>query len=77
MRFHPQKQTEIATPPSDVYRFIATDHARNHPLWDKWLVDFKQLDPGPVVVGTRFASKRKVLGPLSQGSASKPGPDLT
>ena len=66
MRFNIQKQTEIAKAPSDVYRFIATDHATSHVRWDAWLVDFKQLDPGPVAVGTRFAYKRKALGPITQ-----------
>ncbi len=66
MKLDVRKRTEIAKPPADVYRFIATDHGRSHPLWDAWLVDFKQIDPGPVVVGTRFAYKRKAFGPISQ-----------
>ena len=38
----------------------------SHPRWDAWLVDFKQLDAGPVTVGTRFAYKRKAFGPVTQ-----------
>lgn len=66
MKFDVQHATEIAKPPADVYRFIATDHATSHPRWDTWLVDFRQLDSGPVAVGTRFAYKRKAFGPMMQ-----------
>ncbi len=66
MKLDVRKRTEIAKPPADVYRFIARDHGRSHPLWDAWLIEFKQIDPGPVVVGTRFAYKRKAFGPISQ-----------
>jgi hypothetical protein len=54
------ERTEIEKPPADVYRFIATEHGRNHPRWDTRAVEFVQLDPGPVAVGTRFAYKRKL-----------------
>jgi hypothetical protein len=66
MRFEVQIRTEIAKLPAEVYRFIATEHGRNHPRWDAWAVEFKQIDPGPVVVGTRFAYKRRAFGPLRQ-----------
>jgi hypothetical protein len=66
MKLDVAKRTEIARKPSDVYRFIATDHGRNHPRWDAWATDFRQIDPGPVAVGTRFDYKRKAFGPLSQ-----------
>jgi len=59
-----QEQTEIQRPPADVYRFIATEHGRNHPRWDPRAVEFMQLDAGPVAVRTRFSYKRKVLGRL-------------
>ncbi len=66
MKLDVHKSTEIAKPPADVYRFVATDHGRSHALWDAWLIEFKQIDPGPIVVGTRFAYKRKAFGPVSQ-----------
>jgi hypothetical protein len=66
MKLDVAKRTEIARRPSDVYRFIATDHGRNHPRWDAWATDFRQIDPGPVAPGTRFDYKRKAFGPLSQ-----------
>lgn len=64
MKVRVQERTEIRKPPSDVYRFIATEHGRNHPRWDPRAVEFMQLDPGPVSVGTRFSYRRKVLGRL-------------
>jgi uncharacterized protein YndB with AHSA1/START domain len=57
-----QERTEIAKPPAEVYRFIATEHGRNHPRWDSGAVDMTQRDPGPVAVGTRFDYKRKAFG---------------
>jgi len=66
MKLDVRKRTDVAKPPANVYRFIATEHGRSHPLWDAWLIDFKQIDEGPVVVGTPFAYKRKAVGPISQ-----------
>jgi uncharacterized protein YndB with AHSA1/START domain len=62
MKVEVQKWTEIAQPPAEVYRFIATEHGRNHPRWDSGAVEMTQLDAGPVAVGTRFDYKRKMLG---------------
>ena len=33
---------EIARPAADVYRFVATEHRRNHPRWDTGILDFTQ-----------------------------------
>ncbi|MDQ6882806.1 MAG: hypothetical protein M3077_01020 [Candidatus Dormibacteraeota bacterium] len=59
MKTATQVRTAIEKSPADVYRFVATEHARNHPRWDRKAVEFVQLDPGPIGVGTRFAYKRK------------------
>jgi hypothetical protein len=59
-------RTEIEKSPSDVYRFIAVQHGQNHPRWDGRALEFTQLTPGPVAIGTRFAYKRKVLPGLTQ-----------
>jgi Polyketide cyclase / dehydrase and lipid transport len=59
-------RTEIERPPGDVYRFIAVEHGRNHPRWDTRTLQFSQLTPGPVAVGTRFAYRRRVLPSLTQ-----------
>lgn len=41
----------IERPPADVFRFIATDHVRNHPRWDPKM-NLEQLTDGPMGVGT-------------------------
>ena len=62
MRLQVGRKTEINSSPADVFRFIAVDHERNHPRWDKYALELRQIDPGPVQVGTRFAYKRRRLG---------------
>ncbi len=52
----------IARPPADVYAFVATDHATNHPRWDPAISDMRQETPGPVAVGTEFSLDRKMMG---------------
>jgi uncharacterized protein YndB with AHSA1/START domain len=37
--------------PSEVFRFIAADHVRNHPRWDPKM-ELQQLTEGPIGVGT-------------------------
>jgi len=39
--------------PVEVFRFIATDHVRNHPRWDPNM-HLEQITPGPIGVGTRI-----------------------
>lgn len=57
------KQTiKIARPPEDVYAFVATDHAKNHPRWDPAISDMRQQTPGPVAVGTEFSLDRQMMG---------------
>jgi hypothetical protein len=43
----------IARPPADVFRFVATDHVKNHPRWDPQM-NLVQETPGPIDVGTRI-----------------------
>ena len=57
-----QQTIEIARPPDDVYAFVATDHAKNHPRWDAAISDMRQQTPGPVAVGTEFTFDRKMMG---------------
>jgi hypothetical protein len=57
-----QQTIDIARAPADVYAFVATDHAKNHPLWDPAISDMRQQTPGPVVVGTEFTLDRKMMG---------------
>ncbi|MGH2455325.1 MAG: SRPBCC family protein [Candidatus Limnocylindria bacterium] len=47
----------IDRPPADVFRFVATDHVKNHPRWDPEM-SLVQLTPGPIGVGTRIHRTR-------------------
>lgn len=47
----------IDRPPADVFRFVATDHVKNHPRWDPQL-SLVQETPGPMGVGTRIRRSR-------------------
>jgi hypothetical protein len=37
--------------PSDVFRFVAAEHVRNHPRWDP-VMQLEQITDGPIGVGT-------------------------
>jgi len=43
----------IGRPPAEVFRFVGTDHVKNHPRWDPELT-LTQETPGPMGVGTRI-----------------------
>ena len=62
MKVDVERRTEISKPVADVFRFIAIEHARNHARWDPAGLEVKQLDPGPVKVGTRFDYSRRAMG---------------
>lgn len=47
----------IDRPPADVFRFVATDHVKNHPRWDPGMA-LVQETPGPIGVGTRILRMR-------------------
>lgn len=47
----------IQRPPADVFRFVATDHVKNHPRWDPQM-SLVQETPGPIGVGTRIRRSR-------------------
>lgn len=47
----------IERPPADVFRFVATDHVKNHPRWDSQM-SLVQETPGPIGVGTRIRRSR-------------------
>jgi hypothetical protein len=47
----------IERPPADVFRFVATDHVKNHPRWDPQM-SLVQETPGPIGVGTRIRRRR-------------------
>jgi hypothetical protein len=53
----------IHRPPADVFRFVATDHVKNHPRWDPQL-SLVQETPGPIGVGTRIHRSRSGEAPV-------------
>lgn len=50
----------IAKPPQEVYDFLTK--AENLPVWDSSILEAEQVEPGPVVAGTRFRGTSKILG---------------
>jgi hypothetical protein len=48
-----QVSTEIDRPVSDVWRFYAVEHVKNHPRWDPDM-HLEQLSDGPIMFGTRI-----------------------
>jgi hypothetical protein len=42
----------IQRPPTEVFRFVATEHFQNHPTWDPAVTSITQTSPGPMGVGT-------------------------
>jgi carbon monoxide dehydrogenase subunit G len=56
---------DINRPPAEVFRFIAVNHARNHPRWDPGILNFRQSDSGAVGRGTSFTFERKMMGRMT------------
>jgi len=42
---------DIDAAPSEVFRFVATDHFQNHPRWDPAVREMTPLAPGPMARG--------------------------
>jgi hypothetical protein len=57
----------IDRPPVDVFRFVATDHVRNHPRWDP-LMELEQMTDGPVGVGTVIRRRHTHSGDPIEGT---------
>jgi hypothetical protein len=38
----------IQRPPTEVFRFVATEHFQNHPKWDPAVTSITQTSPGPM-----------------------------
>ncbi len=65
-----QAEETIDASPSEVFRFVATDHFQNHPKWDPAVVEMTQTTPGPLRPGTtarvvRSDGGRRVEGTLT------------
>jgi uncharacterized protein YndB with AHSA1/START domain len=57
----------IDRPPAEVFRFIATDHVRNHPRWDPKM-ELRQLTDGPMGVGTVIHRRHTHTGTPMEGT---------
>jgi hypothetical protein len=57
----------IDRPVPEVFRFIATDHVRNHPRWDPKMT-LEQLTDGPMGVGTVIRRRHTHTGAPTEGT---------
>lgn len=57
----------IDRPPAEVFRFIATNHVRNHPRWDPKM-ELHQLTDGPIGVGTVIHRRHTHAGFPQEGT---------
>jgi hypothetical protein len=53
--------------PSDVFRFVATEHVRNHPRWDP-VMQLEQMTDGPIGVGTTIRRRHAHGGEPVEGT---------
>jgi hypothetical protein len=60
-------EEDIDAAPSDVFRFVATDHFANHPSWDPSVVAMTQTSPGPLQTGTTARVVREDGGRRTEG----------
>ena len=58
----------IERPPTQVFRFVVTEHFQNHPKWDPAVTSITQTSPGPMGVGTTARLVRTDRGRQLQGS---------
>jgi uncharacterized protein YndB with AHSA1/START domain len=57
----------INRPPSEVFRFFATNHVQNHPRWDPKM-ELEQLTDGPIGVGTVIHRRHTHTGAPVEGT---------
>lgn len=57
----------IDRPVPEVFRFIATDHVRNHPRWDPKMT-LEQLTDGPMGVGSVIRRRHTHAGAATEGT---------
>jgi hypothetical protein len=58
----------IERPPTEVFRFVATDHFQNHPKWDPAVVSITKTSPGPMGAGTTGRLVRTDRGRRIEGN---------
>jgi hypothetical protein len=57
----------VDRPPTEVFRFVATEHWKNHPTWDSSIIELQQTRPGPIGVGVQARLVRVDRGRRSEG----------
>ncbi len=62
-----QADEDIDAAPSEVFRFVATDHFQNHPAWDPAVLEMTQTAPGPMHRGTSARLVRRDGGRRVEG----------
>ena len=58
----------IERPPTEVFRFVATDHFQNHPKWDPAVTSITKTSPGPMGVEATARLLRTDRGRRVEGS---------
>lgn len=51
---------------AQVYDFVASRYAVNHPRWEEEIVEIRPLDGGPIAEGSRFLMVRKDFGRIAE-----------
>ncbi len=62
-----QAEEDIDAAPSEVFRFVATEHFDNHPRWDPSVVEMAATSPGPMHQGATARLVRSDGGKRTEG----------
>jgi len=65
-----RSEEDIDAAPSDVFRFVATEHFDNHPRWDPSVVEMTQTSPGPMRRGATARVVRADGGRRTEGTVT-------
>lgn len=65
-----QVEEDVDAAPSDVFRFVATEHFDNHPRWDPSVVEMTQTSPGPMRKGATARVVRSDGGKRIEGTVT-------
>ena len=63
-------EEHIHAPPSDVFRFVATEHFTNHPEWDPSILEMTQTAMGPMRAGSTARVVRDQGGRRIEGTVT-------
>ena len=56
------QEIHIRKASSEVFDFVASRYAENHPRWEDEVVEIRRLDQGPISEGSRFVMVRRDFG---------------